>query len=273
MGNTVQDAAKVYLANKPEGDNIIAQDAFVEMVKAGEDLMILDIRGAQAYEKGHVKGAYNLPWGRAISDNLSKIPKDKTVYIYCVTGQTAGQAVATFAIAGFDVRTVKFGWNLGISKVAGIDEITETVENTLEGSSAIDPDIQEALDKYYQGLADVAGTIYENYKISEAKAKELLDAGDDSVMFLDVRKAADYAAGHIATAINIPFAAGMEESFETLPKDKTIITYCYTGQTAGQVVAVLRLLGYNAVSMNGGTGMPPNAPAGWVNQGYPVVAE
>lgn len=272
MGTKVLEAAKAYLANKPEGDNIIAQDAFVEMVKAGEDMVILDIRGAQAYAKGHVKGAVNLPWGRAISDGLSRIPKGKTVYIYCVTGQTAGQAVATFAIAGFDVRTVKFGWNLGISKVPGVEAITETAENTLAGSSTIDPDIQEALDKYYQGLADVAGTTYENYKISEAKAKELLDAGDDSVVFLDVRKAADYAAGHVANAINIPFAVGMEKSFDTLPKDKTIIVYCYTGQTAGQVVAVLRLMGYDAVSMNGGTGMPPNAPAGWINQGYPVVA-
>jgi hypothetical protein len=30
-------------------------------------------------------------------------------------------------------------------------------------------------------------------------------------------------------------------------------------------------LGYDAVSLNGGAGMPSNAPQGWVNQGYPLV--
>jgi rhodanese-related sulfurtransferase len=63
----------------------------------------------------------------------------------------------------------------------------------------------------------------------------------------------------------------MERSFDTLPDNKKVVVYCYTGQTAGQTVAGLKLLGYDAVSLNGGIGMPVNAPIGWVNKGYPVV--
>jgi rhodanese-related sulfurtransferase len=48
--------------------------------------------------------------------------------------------------------------------------------------------------------------------------------------------------------------------------------YCYTGQTAGQVVGALRLLGFDAVSLKGGMGMPANEPMGWMSQGYPTVA-
>ncbi|HCJ57468.1 MAG TPA: sulfurtransferase, partial [Clostridiaceae bacterium] len=59
--------------------------------------------------------------------------------------------------------------------------------------------------------------------------------------------------------------------FNTLPKDKKIIVYCYTGQTAGQTVAALRLLGYDAVSLNAGMGTPATGDAGWMNKGYPVV--
>ena len=47
--------------------------------------------------------------------------------------------------------------------------------------------------------------------------------------------------------------------------------YCYTGQTAGQATAALRLLGYDAVSLNGGMGTAANAPSGWANKGFPVV--
>jgi rhodanese-related sulfurtransferase len=56
-----------------------------------------------------------------------------------------------------------------------------------------------------------------------------------------------------------------------LPKDKKIVVYCYTGQTAGQATAALRMMGYDAVSLNGGMGTPANAPMGWANKGYPVV--
>jgi len=59
--------------------------------------------------------------------------------------------------------------------------------------------------------------------------------------------------------------------FSLLDPRKTLIVYCYTGQTAGQAVATLRMLGYDAVSLRGGMGTAANAPLGWSNQGYPVV--
>jgi rhodanese-related sulfurtransferase len=55
--------------------------------------------------------------------------------------------------------------------------------------------------------------------------------------------------------------------------DKTVVVYCYTGQTAGQAVAGMRLLGIDAVSLNGGAGMEANQPMGWVNKGYELVTE
>ncbi|QSX09389.1 rhodanese-like domain-containing protein [Alkalibacter rhizosphaerae] len=271
--NVVEDAAMAYFAEMPDDVYKIAQDAFVEKVKAGEDMVVLDIRQPDVYGEGHIKGAVNVPWGADIAANLSKIPSGKTVYVYCYTGQTAGQAVATLNVAGFDAKSVNLGWNLGISKVEGVADVTVTEAATLDGNTTIDPDIQAAMDEYYNGLADVAGTTYANYKISEDDAKAALDAKDESVVFLSIRKAEDFAKGHIETATNIPFGKGMQESFNTLPMDKTIVVYCYTGQTAGQATAILRLLGYDAVSLNGGMGMEANAPSGWANKGFPVVTE
>lgn len=272
--NVVEDAVNAYFANMPDDIYKIDQAAFVDKVKAGDDMVILDIRQPDVYAEGHIKGAVNLPWGTAISDSLEQIPQDKPVMVYCYTGQTAGQTVALLNVAGFDAKSVNLGWNLGISKVEGVEEVTETAVNELgDATTEIDADIKAALSDYYEGLADVADSVYKNYKISEADAKAALDAKDESVMFLSVRKAEDYAAGHIETAVNIPFGKGMQEQFSTLPMDKTIIVYCYSGQTAGQTVAGLRLLGYDAVSLNSGMGVPPTDPNGWVNQGYPVVTE
>jgi len=262
-----------YFENMPDHIYKISQVDFIEKVRLEEPMTVLDIRNAADYEENHVKGAINLPWGTAISDNLSRIPTDKPVFVYCYTGQTAGQTVMLLNLAGFDARSVNFGWNLGISKVENVeDALTTEVTELSDVVTEIDTEVQQAVTDYYTGLAAVSDTIYKNYKISEDDLKALVDANDTSIYILSVRSAEDYAAGHIENAVNIPFGNEMATSFEsTLPKDKTIIVYCYTGQTAGQTTAALRLLGYDAVSLNGGMGTAGNVPSGWSNKGFPVV--
>lgn len=45
------------------------------------------------------------------------------------------------------------------------------------------------------------------------------------VTIIDVRDAASYAASHIPGSLNIPFAS-IETQFDSIPKDKPIVTYC-----------------------------------------------
>ncbi|HML45567.1 MAG TPA: hypothetical protein PKE04_02305 [Clostridia bacterium] len=47
--------------------------------------------------------------------------------------------------------------------------------------------------------------------------------------------------------------------------------YCYTGQTASQTLAILRLLGYDAYNLSGGMGK--EGGSGWLGAGCPVVAD
>ncbi len=269
---SVESIVKDLVANMPEHIYKIPEKEFVEKVKAGEDMVILDIRSADDYAKGHVKGAVNVPWGTAISDNLAKIPQDKDVMVYCYTGQTAGQAVITMNAAGIKARSVNLGWNFGISKVEGVADVTETTANSLPDKTyPVNANVAAAVADYYAKMVEITDK-YKNYKISEADLKAAIDAKED-IFILSVRKAEDYLKGHIPGAVNIPFDKAMLNDLSALPKDKKIVVYCYTGQTAGQAVAHLRLLGYDAVSLNGGAGMPSNAPQGWVNAGFELVTD
>ncbi|HSP47339.1 MAG TPA: rhodanese-like domain-containing protein, partial [Clostridiaceae bacterium] len=271
---TVSELSAAYFTNMPDHSYKIDNKEFVKKVVDGEAMTVLDIRTAEDYAKGHIKGAVNLPWGPAIAENLSKIPTDKPIYIYCYTGQTAGQAVMTMNVAGIEARSVHFGWNLGISKVDGFEAVTVTEAATLSGTGKeINAAVQTAVTDYYAGLGKITDAKFKNYKISEDDLKALVDAKDSSIYILSVRKAEDYLKGHIEGANNIPFGKGMEASFATLPKDKKIVVYCYSGQTSGQTTAALRLMGYDAVSLNAGMGIAGNAPAGWMNKGFPVVSE
>lgn len=273
VSDEVEDNVESYFANLPEDNGMIGAEAFVEKVKAGEDLFILDIRQPDVYKEGHIKGAVNVPWGpEAIPAALDKLPGDETIYVYCYTAQTANQTVALLNFAGFEAKSVKFGWNLGITEVDGYEDAVETAANELGGETdyKIEEDIKTAIVDYYKGLEDVSDTMFKNYKISEDMLKTAIDS-DSDLMVVSIRQSSDYSEGHIEGAINIPWGEGMQEYFGQLPKDKKLVVYCYTGQTAGQAVAGLRGLGYEAVSLNGGIGTPKNEPHGWTNKGYETV--
>ncbi|MBG0764796.1 MAG: DUF1295 domain-containing protein [Tissierellales bacterium] len=114
-------------------------------------------------------------------------------------------------MAGIDAKSVNLGFNYGISKVEGYEDYIETYEYEFGPAiTDIDPSIQMALTEYYEGLADVAGTTYANYKISEADLNTLIEEGDDSIYILSIRGEDAYNEGHITGAELLPFGKGMQ---------------------------------------------------------------
>lgn len=118
----------------------------------------------------------------------------------------------------------------------------------------------DAVVAYYERMPD------DIYKIPEAELKQLVDLNNKDIYILDIRETKDFAQGHIVGAHNIPFKK-VGKSLDKLPKDKTIIVYCYTGQTGGQTTAALNIAGFKARSLNGGMNN------GWLKASYPVVAD
>jgi len=57
---------------------------------------------------------------------------------------------------------------------------------------------------------------------------------------IDIRSAADFAAGHVNGAINVPFANILTEAAKAT---KPILVVCYTGQTATYASTLLRMYG------------------------------
>jgi rhodanese-related sulfurtransferase len=264
--NTVEAAANAYFAEFP-GSRALPFAKITPKIDAGENMMFLDIRSAEDYAKGHIKGAVNAPWGPAIAASLDWLPDDVTVYVNCYTGQTAGQAISVLNTAGIKAESIQYGWNLGISKTEGFESYIDTTPVAAPESSGVkyDADVRTAVEAYFNVIPDKGSNIW-----PASKVKEAIDAEED-IFILSVRQAADYEKGHVPGAVNIPYGKGMQESFSQLPKDKTVVVYCYSGQTAGQTVGILRLLGYDAVSLKSGMGTPVTAPNGWMNEGFPVV--
>lgn len=270
----VAEKAMAYLANYDGAKYTIKTPDFFAKIDAGDEMLILDIRQADAYAESHVKGAVNVPFGMAIPENLAKIPDDVQLYVYCYTGQTASQTVALLNVAGKFATNVQGGFNNGISATEGFEKYatTDAGEALADGTYDVDPDVQAAITAYYEDMVSKAGTTFANNNFAPDSLKEVLDAEMDDYFLYSVRQAVDFEAGHIQGAVNNPFGAGMQANFEAqLPKDKKIIVYCYTGQTASQTTAILRLLGYDAYNLSGGMGK--EGGAGWLGKGYPVTTD
>jgi rhodanese-related sulfurtransferase len=267
----VYDVAYAYFENFPSDRNVIQTADLLPRIDAQEDMYILDIRRAEDYANGHLTGAVNLPFfDKSIPENLANIPDDRPVYVYCYTGQTSSQTTALLNLAGKMAKNIQSGFDNGISQTEGYEAyITQDAVAVEPGTYSFDEAVAVALDAYFTDKMTKDGTPIANYNITPAAVKEIVDNADESYYLLSVRRAEDFAAGHITGAVNIPFGLGMQEGLAALPKDQIIIVYCYTGQTASQVVGVLRLMGYEAYNLSGGMGA--EGGAGWLGAGYEVV--
>ncbi|MBC8322212.1 MAG: hypothetical protein H8E70_01430 [Candidatus Marinimicrobia bacterium] len=61
---------------------------------------------------GHIDGAYQLtPATLTMAENLSVFDPDGSNIFYCYTGQTAATSIAYLTVIGYDVKSIKFGFN------------------------------------------------------------------------------------------------------------------------------------------------------------------
>ncbi len=136
--------------------------------------------------------------------------------------------------------------------------------------------VEKAADAFLSGVPADA------YLISAEKLQERIKAGGNDFVIIDVRipKDKSYDQGHIPGAIHLGFTTIAHlENLAKLPKDKDIILYCNTGHEENKVLAVLRMLGYNAYGLKWGymswkvlppTAMTLKAIEGSILNNYPV---
>ncbi|UJW79366.1 rhodanese-like domain-containing protein [Hydrogenophaga sp. SL48] len=88
--------------------------------------------------------------------------------------------------------------------------------------------------------------------------RKLIERKDPRFVIVDVRSPAEYAAGHIPTAINIP--GGITADIKAPPsKDKYLVLYCHGGMKSPAAGEKMRADGYPHVLVWGGIVNWPHA--------------
>ncbi len=87
--------------------------------------------------------------------------------------------------------------------------------------------------------------------IEEITVNELLDLKNNEYLVVDIRDEIAFAYGTINGAINIP-RAKIDESLDSLPKDKLLVICCKSGIISDGVAENLRSKGFNAANLKEG---------------------
>ena len=243
--------------------NITAQ-ALYENLNDGDtsnDPYIISCRKAEHYEKGHIPGAVNIAAGKIFSpDVLATLPTDQQIVLYCYTGQTASWTTAGLRMLGYDAYNLLHGmsgWSANPEVyVSRFDPATvpdyPTVIEATEATETYDMPAELA-----DTLADALNTFFSGglkYITADAVFENLND-GDESndPYIISVRSPDDYAKGHVQGAVNYSAKTmWTADTLATIPNDRQVVVYCYTGQTSAQVSTALRVLGYDAWSLKFG---------------------
>jgi rhodanese-related sulfurtransferase len=259
----VQDAVADYLADmvaKKNGTNLAAADLYA-LLNDGDDSndpYIVSLRSAADYAKGHIPGAVNIAFGE-----LTTLPKGEDIVAYCYTGQSASMATAILGTLGYDVQNLLHGmssWTTDAAvyvrrfdaATAQMDYDVETTAN--DATDTYDyPDVDNTASSNEDAILEAAAESVSPQYISATDLYGFINDGDDDTtpFIIDMRAGTDYSAGHVPGAVNIGIGS-LADNLDKLPTDQTIVSYCYTGHTAGQATAVLNMLGYDAKSLGFG---------------------
>lgn len=245
---------------------IVTADNVFQDVTGAKKMYLLDIRAAADYALGHVAGAHNV----AIADVFTHMQGvnvanyDKIVVI-CYTGQSAAWTTAMLRMKGYNnAFSMKYGmssWHPDFDRLSSrlkSDRLNDFVTTAAPAKPAMGslPTIATGKTTGAEILADRLAAIHaEGYSLSATDAATVFST-PDQFFVLNYWPDGDYTGiGHIPGAYQYTPKADLKLAtmLKTLPTNKTIAVYCYTGQTSANVAAILRVMGYDAKSLSFGT--------------------
>ena len=82
---------------------LVSASAAIRLINNNDDILIMDIRTSADYKAGHIRGAKNAPL-KDFASSVEKFSehKDKSVLIYCNSGNTTTRAIKLLKNAGYE---------------------------------------------------------------------------------------------------------------------------------------------------------------------------
>jgi rhodanese-related sulfurtransferase len=262
-GDSYFDDYKITFDGMTMGVNVPAPTAFANLAADIDHYYVVDLRGAADFAHMHIEGAHNVAMGNLVAE-LDNMPTDKIILVMCYSGQTASYATSIINLVGTQTghvaQNLKFGAS-GIIDLADVkadgsysypmsnDQLLDMVTTASTAKHApsaypvLDDDVASAADALKARAARAAAQWPSGCGMSNGEAAA---ASKDELYLINYFSESNYFEGHLPNALNYqPGDFTSAKYLNTLPTDKPIAVYCYTGQTSAQVAAYLQMMGYD----------------------------
>lgn len=255
-GNIVNDTLVPYFVN---ADEIYAN------LKAS-NYHVIDVRPEKEFKRGHIPDAINIQPANILDYFEKQIEPNsfEKIAIVCNNAQLSGYVVSILRMLGYNnIFNMRFGmssWNESIARRSWSANISDDLIGRLE--IAPHP-------KNEPGKLPVLNTGKTNgYDILRVQAQKALEINwpDIRIDYMDALENKDnyyiinywpealYNQGHLPGAIQYTPKKAFHSQADilTLPTDKPIVVYCFTGQNAVYANGYLAVLGYSFKSLDYG---------------------
>ena len=189
--------------------------------------VVLDVRAAAEFGAGHVPGALNVGLGGQFASWAGAlIPLGTPLIVVAADEAQVDEAVTRLARVGHD--TVRGHLRGGMDAWRGSGFEVSTVE-----------------------------------QVTVSDLRRMLEE-DSELQLLDVRRPAEFNAGHAPRAVNNPLGPSLRDEAARLDAERPLAVICAGGYRSSAATSLLRPLGFRRLyNVEGGTGA-------WVAAGYEV---
>jgi rhodanese-related sulfurtransferase len=248
--------------NSPSVPSMVTADEVFENIN-NKAYYFIDMRSPELYESGHIENAVNVGQAHILDyfKNQFDASKYEKIVLVCKSGQLASYANSILQLLGYkNVYAMKrgmSGWNKQFADEVWLKHAGSSFADKLE-TTANPKAAKGKLPKIETGKRagiDILEALAENAIKLESKdwgvTAEKVFENPANYYVINYWTEKEYNAGHIPGAVQYTPKKSLSRNADlaTLPADRPILVYCYTGQHAAYVVAYLRLLGYNAHSV------------------------
>ena len=110
------------------------QSVTIEELEIQTEPFIVDIRTEDDYKRGSLQNAINIPMAQ-LKERMAQLPKDKTIYLLCHTGERSVDYVEMLDDAGYDAVNISGGYRSFLRKQLSLmvqDEDLQTRTKEIE---------------------------------------------------------------------------------------------------------------------------------------------
>lgn len=269
----IDSETKMLLKDLEEKGDYVNSQYFPSLIKASivfeeqdKNNLVIDLRSADQFAAGHIKGAVNRQFSglpEYFETGIRPFEYDRIILV-CEDGQLSSYATALLRMMGygnvFAMRWGMGGWNRQYAEAGWMKGLSPAYEDRLETATNETP--------VAAGMPVLGTGLQAGSEISDARFRKVFEQGAENIIItadevyadpskffvINLERKDKYDAGHIPGAVRYKPEAtlGFPDMMATIPTDKVIVVYCGTGHNSAFASAFLRLFGYDARTLKYG---------------------